>query len=131
MPDHPQSTRPPVASALRESFIAFFQRDGQEAALRLLDELAYQFTCECRGSYTMAKEGDGITRSDVLAAAGDLRQAADQLRESAQGLAEVGHEEREAMRITLAIADASSAVQPIADQLDAALAVYLAARPEA
>lgn len=129
MPDQEKSTRP-VALALRESFIALYQRDGQEAALRLLDELAYQFTCECRGSYIMAKEDDGITRSDVLAAAGDLRQAADQLRESAQGLAEAGHEEREAMRVTLAIADASAAVQPIADQLDAALAIYLAASAE-
>lgn len=125
MPDQPQSTRPPVANALRESFIAFFQRDGQETALRLLDELAYQFTCECRGSYIMAKEGDAITRSDVLAAAGDLRQAADQLRESAQGLVEAGNEDREALRVTVAIADASAAVQPIADALDAALVRFL------
>lgn len=122
----PKSTRP-VARVLRESFIAYFQRDGQEAALRLLDELAYQFTCECRGGYLMAKEGDAITRTDVLGTVGDLRQAADQLKESAQALAEIGSEDREVMRITLAVADTSAAVQPIADQLDAALAVYLAA----
>jgi hypothetical protein len=126
MPDREQSTRP-VASCLRESFIAFYQRDGQEAALRLLDELAYQFTCECRSGYIMAKEGDGITRSDVLAAAGDLRQAADQLRSQRKGWPRRATRSWSAMRVTLAIADASAAVQPIADQLDASLAVYLAA----
>lgn len=105
MPEPEEKSTRPVALALRESFIALYQRDGQEAALRLLDEMAYQFTCECRGGYIMAKEGDGITRSDVLAAAGDLRQAADQLRESAQGLVEAGNEDREALRVTVAIAD--------------------------
>jgi hypothetical protein len=130
MPDQEQSTRP-VARALRESFIAYFQEEGQEAALRLLDGLAYQLMLEGRSDYLMPEgERDHITEGDVLAAAGDLRQAADQLRESAQGLAEVGHEEREAMRITLAVADASAAVQPIADRLDAALAAYLAAASE-
>lgn len=131
MPDQEKSTRPPVARALRESFISYFQEDGQEAALRLLDGLAYHLMMEGRSEYLMP-EGmrDFITEADVLAAVGDLRQAADQLRESAQGLAEAGHEEREAMRVTLAIADASAAVQPIADQLDAALARYLAAPEE-
>jgi hypothetical protein len=50
---------------------------------------------------------------------------ADQLKESARGLTENANENREALRMALAIADASAAVQPIADQLDAALARYL------
>lgn len=40
MADQEKSTRPPIARVLRESFVASFQRDGQEAALRLLDDLA-------------------------------------------------------------------------------------------
>lgn len=128
-----QSTRP-VALALRESFIAYFQLPGQETALRLLDELAYHSVCEVRGDYLMPRERepgapDPITRTDVLAAAGDLRQAADQLKESAQALAEIGSEDREVMRIALAVADTSAAVQPLADALDAALAHFLANEP--
>lgn len=126
MPDQSKSTRPPVARVLRESFVAYYQRDGQEAALRLLDELAYHFTCENRGGYLMAKDDDSITRSDILGAVGDLRQAADQLAESTRSLAELGSEEREVMRIALALADASADVQPIADRLDAAFARYVA-----
>jgi hypothetical protein len=110
---------------LRESFIGIFQREGQEPALRLLAELAYQLACESRGGYLMGEDDDAIARSEVLGAAGDLRQAADQLKESARGLTENANEDREALRIALAIADASAAVQPIADQLDAALARYL------
>ena len=133
MTSQEQSTRP-VARVLRESFIAFFQRDGQEVALRLLDELAYQFTCEGRGDYLMGADVDGvgaIDRSEILGAVGDLRQAADQLRESTQAMTEAASEDRETLRMTLAIADASAAVQPLADQLDAALAHFLAAQPEA
>jgi hypothetical protein len=126
MPDREQSTRT-FARCLRESFIAFYQRDGQEAALRLLDELAYQFTCEMRGSYLMGKDEHALDRSEILGAAGDFRQAADQLRESAQGMAETANEDREVMRVTLALADTSAAVQPLADALDAAVARYLAA----
>ena len=124
----PQSTRP-IARVLRESFIAYFQRDGQEAALRLLDELAHDFTCEERGDHLMAKDDQAINRSEALGATGDLRQAADQLRESARGFAEAGGGEPEVMRLALAVADASATVQPVADALDAALARYLAAPP--
>jgi hypothetical protein len=128
MPDHEQSTRP-VARVLRESFVSLYQRDGQEAALRLLDELAYQLTCESRGSYLMGEDQDAIERSEVLAAAGDLHQAAEQLKESARALTENSSEDRELLRITLAVADASAEVQPIADRLDAALGRFLAAPP--
>jgi hypothetical protein len=108
MADQPQSSRPPVARVLRESFISNFQEEGQEAALRLLDGLAYQLMPEGRSDYLMPEGGrDYITESDVLAAAGDLRQAADQLKESVQGLVEAGHDDREALRITVAVADAS------------------------
>lgn len=128
MPEPEEKSTRPVARVLRESFVSYFQEEGQEAALRLLDELAYQLMLEGRSDYLMPEgERDHITEADARAAAGDLRQAADQLRESTQGLAEAGHEDREAMRITVAIADASAAVQPVAEQLDAALAVYLAA----
>jgi hypothetical protein len=127
----PAPTSPPTPSALpgvspmlRESFLSIFQREGQEASLRLLGELAYQLVCEGRGGYLMGQDDDAITRTDVLGAVGDLRQAADQLAESTRSLAEIGSEEREVMRIALAIADASAAVQPIADQLDGALARY-------
>lgn len=124
----PKSTRP-TARVLRESFIANFQRDDQEAALRLLDDLAHQFTCEQRGDYLMGEDDDAINRSEALGSAGDLRQAADQLRESAQGFAEAGGGDRRTMRLALAVADASAAVQPLADALDAALTTYLAAPP--
>lgn len=132
MPDQEKSIRPPVARVLRESFLSLFHFPDQEAALRLLDEVFYHLTLEGRNDHLMPKEHapgrpDPITRGEVLAAAGDLRQAADQLRESAQGMMEACHENREGMRAAVAIADASAAVQPIADQLDAALAVYLAA----
>ena len=125
MADQEKCTRS-TARVLRESFIAVFQRDGQEAALRLLDDLAYQFTCEERGDYLMADEDDAIERSEALGAIGDIRQAADQLRESAQALTENASEDRELLRVALAIADASAEVQPIADRLDAALARFLA-----
>lgn len=121
----PPPARPTVSPMLRESFIAIFQREGQESSLRLLAELAYQLACEGRGGYLMGKDDDAITRTEVLGAAGDLRQAADQLKESARGLTENPNEDREALRMALAIADASAAVQPLADQLDAALARYL------
>jgi tRNA U34 5-methylaminomethyl-2-thiouridine-forming methyltransferase MnmC len=124
MADREKSTRP-TARVLRESFIAYFQRDGQEASLRLLDELAYHFSCEERGSYLMGKADGAIERSEVLGAARDLRQAAEQLRESAHALTENASEERELLRITLAIADADAEVQPIADRLDVALARFL------
>jgi hypothetical protein len=39
-PEPEQKSTRPTARVLRESFVAYFQRDGQEAALRLLDELA-------------------------------------------------------------------------------------------
>lgn len=132
----PQSAPPPptpparreVSPMLRESFLAIFQQEGQAPALRLLGELVYQLACESRGGYLMAKddEDDAFTRADVFGAVGDLRQAAEQLQEGAKALAEIGSERREVMRVALAVADASAAVQPIADQLDAALAVYLA-----
>lgn len=93
--------------------------------------MLYHLILEGRSDYLMDKAGDTITRTDVLSAAGDLRQAADQLKESAQAMTEAGHEDREALRLTLSIADASAAVQPVADQLTAALARFLAAPPEA
>lgn len=126
MADQAESTRPPTARVLRESFVAIFQRDTQEAALRLLDDLAHDFTSEQRGDYLMGEDDDSINRSEALGSAGDLRQAADQLRESAQGFAEAGGGDRRTMRLALAVADASAAVQPLADALDAALAAYLA-----
>lgn len=125
MADQAESTRPPVARVLRESFVAYFQRDGQEAALRLLDELAHDFISEERGRLLMAEDDDAINRSEAVGSAGDLRQAADQLRESAQGFAEAGGGDRRTMRLALAVADASAAVQPLADALDAALVQYL------
>jgi hypothetical protein len=124
-----KSTRP-TARVLRESFIANFQREGQEAALRLLDELADQFTCEQRGDYLMGEDDDAIDRSEALSAAGDLRQAAEQLRSSAQSFAESVGSDRRAMRLALAIADASAAAQPLADSLDSAVAAYLTTPPE-
>lgn len=117
--------RPAVSSVLRESFISYFQRDGQEVALRLLDELAHQFTCEERGDYLMGEADDAITRAEVLGAVGDLRQAANALAEASRGLAEAVLEDREERRIALAIADTSAAVAPLADALDAALMRYL------
>lgn len=78
----------------------------------------------------MADDDDSINRSEALGSAGDLRQAADQLRESAQGFAEAGGGDRRTMRLALAVADASAAVQPLADALDAALATYLSAPAE-
>ena len=126
MPEPEQKCTRPTARVLRESFVAYFQRDGQEAALRLLDELAYHFTCEERGSYLMAKDDDAIDRAEALGSAGDLRQAADQLRESAQGFTESGGGNRRTLRLALAVADASAAVQPLADALDAAVTAYLA-----
>ena len=125
----PKSTRP-TARVLRESFVSYFQRDGQEAALRLLDELAHHFVCEKRGDYLMGEDDDAIDRAEALGAAGDLRQAADQLRESAQGFTESGGGDRRTLRLALAVADASAAVQPLADALDAAVAAYLAAPEE-
>lgn len=125
MPEPEEKSTRPTARVLRESFVAYFQRDGQEAALRLLDELAYHFTCEERGDYLMGKDDDAIDRAEALGAAGDLRQAADQLREAAQGFAEAGIGDRHTMRLALAVADASAAVQPVAAALDAALAAYL------
>jgi hypothetical protein len=110
---------------LRESFVSLFQRDGQEAALRQLGELAFQLACECRAGYLMDKRADSITRSEVLGAVGDLRQAAAALAKASRGLAESGSEEREVMHIALAIADASAGVAPLADTLDAALARFL------
>lgn len=59
MADQEKCTRS-TARVLRESFIANFQRDGQEAALRLLDDLAHQFTCEQRGDYLMGENDDSI-----------------------------------------------------------------------
>lgn len=126
MADQEQSTRP-VARVLRESFISFFQRDGQEASLRLLDDLAYTFVCESRSDNITADDNEAITRSDVLSAAGDLRQAADQLKESRQSLVEACSDDPEVLRVVVAIADACEVVRPLADQLDAALARYLAA----
>jgi hypothetical protein len=118
--------RPEVSPMLRESFIAFFQQHGQESALRMLAELAYQLALEGRRNYLMANDEHALERTKVLSAAGDLRQAAEQLRESARSLAEnSSSEHREVLRVTLAIADASAAVQPIADQLDAAVARFL------
>lgn len=127
MPEPEEQSIRPIARVLRESFIAYYQRDGQEGALRLLDGLAYDFTCEERGKFLMASDDHSIDRSEALGAAGDLRQAADQLRESAQGFTESGSGEAEVMRLALAVADVSAAVQPLADALDAAVARYLAA----
>lgn len=86
-------------------------------------------TCESRGSYLMGEDQHSIERSEVLAAAGDLHQAAEQLKESARALTENSREDRELLRITLAVADASAEVQPIVDRLDTALARFLAAPP--
>jgi hypothetical protein len=57
--------------------------------------VAYQFTCEGRG-YIMAKDDNAIDRSEALGSAGDFRQAAVQLRESAQGFAESANGDRHA-----------------------------------
>lgn len=130
MPEPDEQSTRPTARVLRESFVATFQREGQEAALRLLDGLAHDFTSEQRGDYLMGEDDDSINRSEALGSAGDLRQAADQLRESAQGFAEAGGGDRRTMRLALAVADASAAVQPLADALDAAIAAYLAAPAE-
>lgn len=117
-------TRPPVSPMLRESFVSFFQREGQEGALRLLGELAYHLACEGRGQYLMGADDRAITRSEVVGVAGDLRQAAEALADAAKSLGD-GGDDAEQVRVLLACADAAKLVAPIADTLDAAVARFL------
>lgn len=133
MADQSKSTRPAVSEVFRESFLSIFERPEHEAALRVLGGVAHDLAWEGK-NLILARRGSKRDESMIAqarGAVGDLRQAAEQLRESAQALAEIGSEEREVLRITLAVADTSAAVQPLADQLDAALASFLTRLPEA
>lgn len=119
------TARPAVSPVLRESFISVFQREGQETALRLLAELAYDLACEGRGSFMMGDDDLAITRSQVVGVAGDLRQASEELADAAKSLGD-GGDDPEQVRVLLACADAAKLVAPIADALDAAVLAFLA-----
>lgn len=123
--EQPQSPSPPVVSEVfRESFLTFFERPEHEAALRLLDPLAYTLVCEGR-DHVDTPESD-VWRQAIRGSVGDLRQAANQLKEAARDLDEAGGGGRRVVRAMLAISDAFTEVEPIAARLDAALAAYLA-----
>lgn len=133
MPDHPQSNDPPpypFSDVFRESFLAVFERADHEGALRLLGGLAHDLVFESRNLLDDDQQpGDPIWRADIRGAIGDLRQAADQLKEVARDLDDAGGG-RELVRVMLAIADAATEVAPISARLDTALAGYLAAPRE-
>lgn len=133
MPDHPQSTEQPqypVSNVFRESFLAVFERTDHEAALRLLGGLAHDLAFESRNLLEATdRSGEPIWRVDIRGAIGDLRQAADQLKDVARDLDEAAGG-RELVRVMLAIADAATEVEPIAARLDAALATYFTAPGE-
>lgn len=130
MPDHPQSIDPPqfpTSNVFRESFLAVFDRADHEAAMRLLGGLAHDLVFESRNLLEDdSQNGDPVWRADIRGAIGDLRQAADQLKDVARDLDEAGGGGRELVRVMLTIADAAIEVEPIAARLDAALAAYLA-----
>lgn len=134
MPDQPQSIDPPqfpTSNVFRESFLAVFERADHEAALRLLGGLAHDLVFESRNLLDDdERSGDPVWRADVRGAIGDLRQAADQLKEVARDLDEAGGGGRELVRVMLMIADAATEVEPISARLDAALGRYLAAPRE-
>lgn len=135
MPDLPQSTEHPqppylVSNVFRESFLSIFERADHEAAVRLLGALAHDLAFESRNLLEATdRSGDPIWRADIRGAIGDLRQAADQLKDVARDLDEAGGG-RELVRVMLAIADAATEVEPIAARLDAALVAYLASPRE-
>jgi hypothetical protein len=120
---------PAVSSIFRESFVAFFEQPEQEAALRLLAELARGIIGEGRDHFLRVDSPlDTITRQSSRGAVGDLRQAANELAEVARDLDDAN--DREGTRMLLAIADAAAEVEPIAARLDAMLARYLVASAE-
>lgn len=122
----PKSTRPPksaVAEIFRESFLVVFERTEDETAFRHVAGILHDVLCEGRSAIAA---GVDIWQQSIRGAIGDFRQGVDQLADAARDLDEAGSGGRETVRIVLAIADAL-VVQPLADQLDAALAAYLAA----
>lgn len=123
-----QSTRPAVSPVFRESFLSYFERPEHEAALRLMAEVADTLVSEGRDYLDM--KGIGTWHQLIRGAVGDLRQAADQLAEVARDLDQAASGGREVARAMLAIADATTEVEPIAARLDAALAHYLTASAE-
>lgn len=132
MPDQGKSTEQPQhkrSEVFRESFLGYFERPKDEAAMRRVGELVHDLACEGR-ALLEGKEKADIWRTSIRSAVGDFQQGVDQLAEMARDLDEAGSGGRETVRIVLAITDALALVEPIADSLDAALAAYLAAEPE-
>lgn len=121
----PQSSSPPdVSEVFRESFLTFFERPEHQAAVRLLAPLAYTLICESR-DHVDTPDSD-VWQQTIRGSVGDLRQAANQLKEAARDLDEAGGGGRHVVRAMLAISDAFTEVEPIAARLDAALIAYLA-----